>query len=137
MRFLVWSEEVLRSAGPVNLASNQGTQPTTIIDTQNNNYFSTDETLQHQIVEPQQLITELETQHPNLKTEAQATQIVQQTMDPIQAQTPDRWQKLCDQIAILEQQFFNPRSPHPSPKSQTGRKLTRQSDWFDTLSTVN
>ena len=94
--------------GPVNLASNQGTQPTTIIDTQNNNYFSSDETLKHQIAELQQLITELETQHPNLQTEAQATQIVQQTMDQIQTQNPDRWQKLRDQMTILKQQFFNP-----------------------------
>ena len=94
--------------GPVNLASNQGTQPTTIIDTQNNNYFNTDEALQHQIVELQQLITELEAQHPNLQTEVQATQIVQQTMDQIQTQNPDRWQKLRDQMTILKQQFFNP-----------------------------
>ena len=93
--------------GPVNLASNQGHQPTTIIDTQNN-YFGTDEALQKQITDLQTFITELEAQHPNIQTEEQANQLVQQQLDQIQTQSPDRWQKLRHQIEILKAQFFNP-----------------------------
>ena len=93
--------------GPVNLASNQGHQPTTIIDTQNN-YFGTDEALQKQITDLQTFITELEAQHPNIQTEEQANQLVQQQLDQIQTQSPDRWQKLRHQMGILKAQFFNP-----------------------------
>ena len=117
--------------GPVNLASNQGTQPTTIIDTQNNNYFGTDETFQQKIVDLQQLITELENQHPNLNTETQATEIVQQKLNQIQTQNPDRWQKLRDQMAILKQQFFN-RERHAQALKATLVEVTK-AKWEESL----
>ena len=72
------------------------------------NYFGTDEALQKQITDLQTFITELEAQHPNIQTEEQANQLVQQKLGQIQTQNPDRWQKLRHQMGILKAQFFNP-----------------------------
>ena len=72
------------------------------------NYFGTNEALQKQITDLQIFITELEAQHPNIQTEEQANQLVQQKLGQIQTQSPDRWQKLRHQIEILKAQFFNP-----------------------------
>ena len=95
------------SGGIQNFTPNQGTQNSIDIGTQNN-YFGTDEALQKQITDLQAFIAELEAQHPNIQTEEQANQLVQQRLNQLQAQNPDRWQKLRDQMKILKAQFFNP-----------------------------
>ncbi len=116
--------------GPVNLASNQGHQPTTIIDTQNN-YFGTDEALLQQITDLQTFITELESQHPNLQTEDQANTVVQTKLDQLQTQNPDRWQKLRDQMKILKAQFFNPER-HAQAAKATIVEITK-AKWEESL----
>jgi hypothetical protein len=45
---------------------------------------------------------------PNIQTEEQANELVNQKLGQIQTQSPDRWQKLRHQMGILKAQFFNP-----------------------------
>lgn len=116
--------------GPVNLASNHGHQPTTIIDTQNN-YFGADEALLQQITDLQTFITEIESQHPNLQTEDQANTVVQTKLDQLQTQNPDRWQKLRQQIQILKAQFFNP-DRHTQALKATVVEVTK-AKWEESL----
>jgi hypothetical protein len=54
--------------GSVNLASNQGHQPTAIIGTQNN-YFGIDDALGQEIAGLQQFVATLEAKHPDLQSE--------------------------------------------------------------------
>ena len=93
--------------GPLNLAPNHGNQPTTFIRTQNN-YFGTDENFLQQISDLQQFITELETQNPNLQTEAEANQVVQAKLTQVQKENGDLWQKLTEQMGLLKRQLLNP-----------------------------
>lgn len=92
---------------PVNLAPNQGNQPTTIIGTQYN-YFGVDEALCQEIADLQQFIADLEAQHPNVQTESEANQIVKTQLSQVQTQNPDLWQKLRHQMGLLKQQLLNP-----------------------------
>jgi HEAT repeat protein/energy-coupling factor transporter ATP-binding protein EcfA2 len=116
--------------GPVNLASNHGHQPTTIIDTQNN-YFGADEALLQQITDLQTFITEIESQHPNLQTEDQANTVVQTKLDQLQTQNPDRWQKLRQQMQILKAQLFNPER-HAQAIKATVVEVTK-AKWEESL----
>jgi HEAT repeat protein len=72
------------------------------------NYFGTDPALSAQIADLQQLIADLEIQHPNPGSEEVAVEIVDQALTTIQTQQPDRWQKIRHQATILKQQLFNP-----------------------------
>jgi hypothetical protein len=92
---------------PFNIAPNHGNQPTTFIRTQNN-YFGTDENFLQQISDLQQFITELETQNPNLQTEAEAKQVVQAKLTQVQKEDADLWQKLTEQMGLLKRQLLNP-----------------------------
>ena len=80
------------SGGIQNFTPNQGTQNT--IDTQNNNYFDSDETLQQQIAELKQIIAELETQHPDITTEPQASVIIGNKFKDLQIKQSPQWQSL-------------------------------------------
>jgi predicted NACHT family NTPase len=93
--------------GPVNLASNQGSQPTTIIGTQNN-YFNTDEALRQEIADLNQFISELDTKHPNIQTETEAEQILDDEILAVQTDNPTRWQSLRHQMSLLKRQLLNP-----------------------------
>ncbi|MEB3123558.1 MAG: hypothetical protein VKL41_20345 [Snowella sp.] len=92
---------------PFNLAPNHGNQPTTFIRTQNN-YFGNDENFLQQISDLQQLITEIETQNPNLQTETEANQVVQAKLTQVQKENADLWQKLTEQMGLLKRQLLNP-----------------------------
>jgi hypothetical protein len=72
------------------------------------NYFGTDPALSAQIADLQQLIADLEIQHPNPEGEEVAVAIVDNALTIIQTQQPDRWQKIRHQATILKQQLFNP-----------------------------
>jgi HEAT repeats len=72
------------------------------------NYFGTDPALSKQIADLQQLIADLEIQHPNLAGEAATQAIVDNALTEIQTQQPDRWQKILHQTTILKQQLLNP-----------------------------
>jgi hypothetical protein len=72
------------------------------------NYFGTDPALSKQIADLQQLIADLEIQHPNLAGEAATQAIVDNALTEIQTQQPDRWQKIRHQTTILKQQLLNP-----------------------------
>jgi hypothetical protein len=72
------------------------------------NYFGTDPALSEQIADLQQLIADLELQHPNPAGEAAALAIVDNALTTIQTQQPDRWQKIRYQTTILKQQLLNP-----------------------------
>jgi predicted NACHT family NTPase len=93
--------------GPVNFASNQGSQPTTIIGTQNN-YFNTDEALRQEIADLNQFISELDAKHPNIQTETEAEQILDDEILAVQTDNPTRWQSLRYQMSLLKRQLFNP-----------------------------
>jgi hypothetical protein len=93
--------------GPVNLASNQGSQPTTIIGTQNN-YFNTDEALRKEIADLNQFISELDAKHPNIQTETEAEQILDAEVLAVQTDNPARWQSLRHQMSLLKRQLLNP-----------------------------
>jgi predicted NACHT family NTPase len=95
--------------GPVNLASNQGSQPTTIIGTQNN-YFNTDEALRKEIADLNQFISELDAKHPNIQTETEAEQILDAEILAVQTDNPTRWQSLRHQMSLLKRQLLNPES---------------------------
>jgi predicted NACHT family NTPase len=95
--------------GPVNLASNQGSQPTTIIGTQNN-YFNPDEALRKKIVDLNQFISELDAKHPNIQTETEAEQILDAEILAVQTDNPARWQSLHHQMSLLKRQLLNPES---------------------------
>jgi hypothetical protein len=56
----------------------------------------------------QQLIVDLELQHPNPAGESVALSIVDNALTAIQIQQPDRWQKIRHQTTILKQQLLNP-----------------------------
>jgi hypothetical protein len=88
------------NTGDVNIQGNQiGIQ---------HNYFGTDPALSEQIADLQQLIADLELQHPNPAGEAAALAIVDNALTTIQTQQPDRWQKIRHQTTILKQQILNP-----------------------------
>jgi HEAT repeats len=72
------------------------------------NYFGTDPALSAKIADLQQLIADLEIQHPNPEGEEVALEIVDNALTIIQTQQPDRWQKIRHQATILKQQLFNP-----------------------------
>jgi predicted NACHT family NTPase len=93
--------------GPVNLASNQGSQPTTIIGTQNN-YFNTDEALRKEIADLNQFISELDAKHPSIQTETEAEQILNDEILAVQTDNPTRWQSLRHQMSLLKRQLLNP-----------------------------
>jgi predicted NACHT family NTPase len=95
--------------GPVNLASNQGSQPTTIIGTQNN-YFNPDEALRKEIVDLNQFISELDAKHPNIQTETEAEQILDAEILAVQTDNLARWQSLHHQMSLLKRQLLNPES---------------------------
>jgi hypothetical protein len=99
--------------GPVNLASNEGSQPTTIIGTQNNyatdpNLLKTIQDLLQQNTDLQTFITDLETQNPNLQTEAEAEAIRDRAITQIQTTNPTHWQTIRQQMRTLKQQLLNP-----------------------------
>jgi hypothetical protein len=73
-----------------------------------NNYFGTDSSLSEQITDLQQLIADLEIQHPDPAGEEVALAIVDNALTEIQTQQPDRWQKIRQQTTILKQQLLNP-----------------------------
>jgi hypothetical protein len=93
--------------GPVNLASNHGNQPTTIIGNQNN-YFGTDESLRQEIADLNEFIAELETKHPNLLNEAEADKILDTEIVAVKTTNPTRWQNLRHQMSLLKRQLLNP-----------------------------
>jgi hypothetical protein len=64
--------------------------------------------LLEEIADLQQLIADLELQHPNPAGEAAALSIVDNALTTIQTQQPDRWQKIRHQTTILKQQLLNP-----------------------------
>jgi hypothetical protein len=72
------------------------------------NYFGTDPALSEQIADLQQLIADLELQHPNPAEETAALAIVDNALTTMQTQQPDRWQKIRHQTTILKQQLLNP-----------------------------
>jgi hypothetical protein len=72
------------------------------------NYFGTDPALLAQIADLQQLITDLEIQHPSPEGEEVAIAIVDHALTTIQTQQPDLWQKIRHQATVLKQQLFNP-----------------------------
>jgi HEAT repeats len=72
------------------------------------NYFGTDPALAEQIADLQQIIADLEVQHPNPESEAAALAIVDNALTTIQTQQPDLWQKIRRQTTILKQQLLNP-----------------------------
>jgi HEAT repeats len=72
------------------------------------NYFGADPALLAQIADLQQLITDLESQHPNPEGEEVAIAIVDRAFTTIQTQQPDLWQKIRHQATVLKQQLFNP-----------------------------
>jgi hypothetical protein len=72
------------------------------------NYFGTDLALSEQIADLQQLIADLELQHPNPAEETAALAIVDNALTTMQTQQPDRWQKIRHQTTILKQQLLNP-----------------------------
>jgi HEAT repeat protein len=72
------------------------------------NYFGTDPALSEQIADLQQLIADLEVQHPHPIGEESALAIVDNALTKIQTQQPDRWQKICQQTTVLKQQLLNP-----------------------------
>jgi HEAT repeat protein len=72
------------------------------------NYFGIDPAISEQIADLQQLIADLELQHPNPVGEDTALVIVDNAFTEIQTQQPDRWQKIRHQITILKQQLLNP-----------------------------
>lgn len=72
------------------------------------NYFGTDPSLSEQITDLQQLIADLEIQHPNLAGEEAASMIVDNALTEIETQQPDLWKKLRQQTTILKQQLLNP-----------------------------
>ncbi|HBE21183.1 MAG TPA: hypothetical protein DEG17_15325 [Cyanobacteria bacterium UBA11149] len=94
--------------GPVNLASNHGSQPTTIIGTQNN-YFSTDEAFRQETADLHQFIAEVETKYPNVQTEVDADKILSTEIEAIQTDNPTRWQTLRHQMSLLKRQLLNPQ----------------------------
>ena len=92
---------------PVNLASNQGNQPTTIINTQNN-YSGSEDDLRQQIEELHKFITELETKHPNVQTQAEAEAIREKAIANIQTTNPSRWKIIRQQMRLLKRAVANP-----------------------------
>jgi hypothetical protein len=64
--------------------------------------------LLEEIVDLQQLIADLELQHPNPAGEAAALEIVDNSLTIIQTQQPDQWKKIRHQTTILKQQLLNP-----------------------------
>jgi HEAT repeat protein len=72
------------------------------------NYFGANPALSEQIADLQQLIADLEVQHPNPAEESDALAIVDNALTTIQTQQPDRWQKIRHQTTILKQQLLNP-----------------------------
>jgi HEAT repeat protein len=72
------------------------------------NYFGADPALSAQITDLQQLIADLEIQHPNPAGEEAALAIVNNALTTIQTQQPDRWQKIRHQTTVLKQQLLNP-----------------------------
>jgi predicted NACHT family NTPase len=92
--------------GPVNLAPNQGNQPTTIIGTQNN-YFNTDEVFRRETAELHQFIAELEVKHSNIQTQAEADEILNAEIVAVQTESPS-WQTLRHQMTLLKRQLLNP-----------------------------
>jgi HEAT repeat protein len=93
---------------PLNLAPNQGHQPTTIIIGTQNNYFGADAALLQQITDLQQFITELETQHPHIQTLPAAEAARDQAITYIQATNPTRWQTIRHQMHLLKRQLLSP-----------------------------
>jgi predicted NACHT family NTPase len=95
--------------GPINFASNQGSQPTTIIDIQNNYFnFNTDEALRKEIADLNRFIAELDAKHPNIQTETDAEQILDAEILAVQTDNPTRWQSLRHQMSLLKRQLLNP-----------------------------
>lgn len=72
------------------------------------NYFGTDPALSEQITDLQQLIADLEVQHPNPAGEEAALAIIGKALTEIETQQPDLWKKLRQQTTILKQQLLNP-----------------------------
>jgi hypothetical protein len=64
--------------------------------------------LLEEIADLQQLIADLELQHPNPAEETAALAIVDNALTTMQTQQPDRWQKIRHQTTILKQQLLNP-----------------------------
>jgi HEAT repeat protein len=71
------------------------------------NYFGTDPALSEQIADLQQLIADLEIQHPHPAGEESVMAIANTALTEIQNQQPDRWQKIRHQATILRQQLLN------------------------------
>jgi hypothetical protein len=64
--------------------------------------------LLEEIADLQQLIADLELQHPNPAGEVAALAIVDNALTTMQTQQPDRWQKIRHQTTSLKQQLLNP-----------------------------
>jgi hypothetical protein len=93
--------------GPVNLASNHGNQPTTIIGTQNN-YFDTKGAFHRDIADLNKFISELENKYPNVKTIAEADLVLEAEIIHVQTKDPSRWKNLRSQMHLLRRQLLNP-----------------------------
>jgi hypothetical protein len=81
------------------------------VDTYIENQDSSEEiskALLEEIADLQQLIADLELQHPNPAEETAALEIVDNALTTMQTQQPDRWQKIRHQTTILKQQLLNP-----------------------------
>jgi HEAT repeat protein len=99
--------------GPVNLAPNQGHQPTTIIDTQINyttdpNLLQTIQNLLQQNTDLKNFITELETQNPHPQTEAEAEAARDKAIATLQNNNPNLWKTIRTQMRNLKHQLLNP-----------------------------
>lgn len=83
------------------------------------NYLDSDEALRQQVLDLQQFIDALETQHPHLRNEVEAEQIVRNELTQVQDQNPELWNKLREQASFLKRQLLNPERHLQAAKATT------------------